>query len=79
MENLKMWLIATSSGRPIQDIARDLEKAGLVDVKVLEEIECISGSANEKIVNKLLEVPGVIDLTPDTPVDIGTPDADITW
>jgi hypothetical protein len=79
MAKAKTWIITTSSDRPIRDIAKDLADAGLTRSKVLKEIGCITGSAGDKTVAKLRKVRGVVDVSPDVPVDVGPPDSSKTW
>ena len=79
MSKSKVWIITTSGDRPIVDIAKDLADAGLIGGQILAEIGSITGSAGDKVVAKLRKVPGVIDVSPDTPVDVGPPDSPDTW
>ena len=75
----KGWIVATSGDRPIREIAKDLADAGLAVGQVLEEIGSITGSADAKVVAKLRKVRGVVDVSPDTPIDIGPPGGRETW
>ena len=75
----KTWIITTGGKRPITDIAKDLAKAGLKRKKVLKEIGSITGAADDKAVKKLRLIPGVVDVSPDSPIDIGPPDSSVTW
>ncbi len=79
MAEAKSWIIAISGDRPIQDIAKDLTDAGLIGVQVLEEINVITGKAEDKAIVKLRKVRGVVDVSPDMPVDVGPPDSPNTW
>jgi hypothetical protein len=79
MAETKSWIIATSGDRPIQDIAKDLAEAGLRGAQVLEEINVITGKATDKVLGKLRKVRGVADVSSDMPIDVGPPDAPITW
>ena len=79
MPDTKGWIVTTSSDRKIADIATDLKKAGFAVGHVLEEVGSITGSAAEDTVTKLRAIPGVVDVTPDTPIDIGPPDSGDTW
>ncbi len=78
MSNPKDWVITISGDRPIHDIAKDLAAAGLTKGQVLEDIGCITGSADESVAPALGKIPGVVDVTPDVPVDIGPPGAKIS-
>jgi len=75
----KQWIVTTAADRPIREIARDLERAGLSVASVNDEIQSISGRASEGVVEQLRRVSGVVDVSPDTPIDIGPPDAPETW
>jgi len=79
MAKAKKWIITTSSDRSIHEIAKDLADAGLTGSQVLEAIGSITGSAGDKAVAKLRKVRGVVDVSPDFPVDLGPPDSADTW
>ncbi len=70
---LTNWIITTDGDRPVADIARDLERAGLAASQVLGEIGCILGSADDSCADALRAVRGVIDVAPDIGIDIGPP------
>ncbi len=72
------WIITTDGDRPVADIARDLERAGLAVTLVLDEIGCILGSADDGCLQALTAVRGVIDVAPDIGIDIGPPGSDIS-
>ena len=75
----KTWIVTTSPGRPIDEVARDLAKAGLGRRQVLKEIGSIVGSANDDAVARMRSVRGVAAVEPETPIDIGPPDSPTTW
>ena len=79
MTEQKGWIVTTSSDRPIKDIESDLRKAGFSVGHVLAEIGSITGAAADETVTKLRSIPGVIDVSPDAPIDIGPPDSGETW
>lgn len=79
MAETKPWIITISPDRPMRDIAKDLANAGLIGAKILKEIGSITGSATDKTVIKLRKVRGVVDVSPDMPVDVGPPDSPNTW
>jgi hypothetical protein len=75
----KQPLVITVSGdRPIQDVANDLRVAGLDVDQVLEFTGTVTGSAPPQTAERLRGVPGVADVSPDNPVDIGPPGAPIS-
>jgi hypothetical protein len=75
----KSWIVTTSSERPIGEITSDLEEAGFSVGQVLEEINSITGAAADTAVAKLRSIKGVVDVAPDTPIDIGPPGSSETW
>jgi hypothetical protein len=79
MAEHKGWIVTTSSDRPIKDIESDLKKAGFSVGHVLAEIGSITGAAADDTVTKLRSIPGVVDVSPDSPIDIGPPDSGETW
>lgn len=73
----KQSLIITTSGkRSIKDVARDLKDAGFDVEQVLEEINVVTGKGSAP--DKLRSVKDVVDVSEDTPVDIGPPGAPIS-
>jgi hypothetical protein len=79
MANEKKWIVTTEGDRPIQDIAKELADAGFKDIQVLEEVGSITGSANDEAAAKLRKVRGIVDISKDSPVDIGPPGSKETW
>lgn len=79
MADTKGWIITTSDERPIREITDDLTKAGFSVGHVMEEIGSISGAAAEDTLSTLRSIRGVVDISPDTPIDIGPPDSETTW
>jgi len=73
------WIITTSADRSIRDIATDLKKAGFNVGHVLEEVGSITGAAAEETIARLRKIKGVVDVSPDRPIDIGPPGSDHTW
>lgn len=79
MTKPKGWIVTTSSDRPIRDVARDLRNAGFEVGHVLEEVGSITGAGTDDAVKKVRTVKGVVDVSPDAPIDIGPPDSTDTW
>lgn len=75
----KQWIVTTSTDRPVRDVAKDLTAAGFAVADVYPEIQSISGTANDEAMARVRKVGGVIDVSPDQPVDIGLPDSPETW
>ncbi len=72
--------VGTCSGeRDLAQVAEDLSARGLRLDQTLSEIGVIVGDAPDEVVEDLRSVPGVSDVSPDQPIDIGPPDAPTTW
>ncbi len=75
----KTWLVTTSGDRPLSEVKKDVAKTGFTIGEVLGEIGIITGSGGDAVARKLRSIPGVADVSPDTPIDIGPPDEPVTW
>jgi hypothetical protein len=75
----RTWIITTSSDRPIADIGRDLASAGVSRRRVLKDVGSIIVSAKATSIPKLRAIRGVVDVAPDTAINIGPPDSSMTW
>lgn len=79
MPAIAFWIITISDDQPINEIASRLSAEGLTIREVLEEIGCITGSADDVTAERLKKIKGVVDIAPDMQLDIGPPGADETW
>lgn len=79
MPTIALWIITISEDQSINEIASRLSDEGLSIRDVLEEIGCITGSADDVTAERLRKVKGVVDIAPDMQLDIGPPGADETW
>jgi hypothetical protein len=79
MSQKEKWIITTSGDRSLDEIKKDLIDSGFDVDQVLDQIGCITGEASDAIAHQLRNIPGVVDVSPDEPIDIGPPDADVTW
>ncbi|RUR28913.1 hypothetical protein ELY33_13320 [Vreelandella andesensis] len=79
MANIELWIVTVSSDQSINEIANRLSAEGLTIRDVLEEIGCITGSADNVTVERLKEIKGVVDITPDIQIDMGPPGNEKTW
>lgn len=77
-EEKRSLVITTSGNRSVHDVANDLKDAGFEVEDVLEAINVVTGKASADQRDKLRSVNDVVDVSEDTPVDIGPPDAKIT-
>lgn len=78
-ETQKKWIITTSDEHPLADVEKNLTEMGFNVEQSYAEIGSISGSVDEEAVEKLRSVPGVVDISPEEPIDIGPPDSPETW
>ena len=79
MAGQKGWIVTTSPARAIEDIAGDLRSAGFSVGRVLAEIGSITGAAAEETIVRLRAIAGVVDVSPDRPIEIGLPDSGDAW
>ena len=73
------WVVTTSSDRPIGDVAKELSAAGFKVDQKLEAIGVITGTGDQKAVDKARAVRGVSDVSAQPKVDIGPPGSSDTW
>ena len=79
MSAKRSWVVTASGDRSIDDLEKRLTDAGFTVDQVLGEIGCITGTATDAVAERLRTLPGVADVSPETKIDIGPPDAPITW
>jgi hypothetical protein len=60
-----------SGDRPIDEVASDMAAAGFVIDQILGAIGIITGSATDAVAETVRAIPGVDEVSPDQPVDIG--------
>jgi hypothetical protein len=79
MASNQRWIITVSTARPISEIAADLTAAGLQLDDTLDQVGVIVGTAPADRTDRFRAIPGVVDVSPETQVDIGPPDSPHTW
>lgn len=79
MPQSKRFIVTTDGERPVKDVAKDLREKGFSVDQILDEIGCITGSADESTMEKVRKVRGVTDVSPEGEINIGPPDAPATW
>lgn len=80
MSESKKWVVTTSGERSLSEVKKSLKKAGFTVDQVLDEIGCITGTGSDEVATRLRGLPGVADVSPEAPpVNIGPPDAPVTW
>jgi len=73
------WIITTDGTRKPADLKKDLASAGLNVTEVFSEIGSLKGTAEESSLARIKQVKGVVDVSPDAPVDVGPPGGQETW
>jgi hypothetical protein len=73
------WIVTTTGERSLDEIADDLARVGFAKRHRQSEIGIIAGAASSDVISRQREIPGVADVSPDHEVDIGPPDAPVTW
>ena len=79
MSKNKKWIVTAAGDRPLRDVAKKLTENGFVVGQVLDEIGCITGTADDDKIERIRAIPGVADVSPDAAIDMGPPDAPVTW
>lgn len=79
MEKIELWIVTISSDQSIKEIATRLSAEGLTIRDVLEEIGCITGSADIATADRLKSIEGVVDIAPDMQIEVGPPGSEETW
>ncbi len=79
MTERSSWVVTTSGSLAVSDVARTLTKHGFVVEQMLDAVGVITGRCAASRVDALRELPGVSDISPDTPVDVGPPDSPDVW
>jgi hypothetical protein len=79
MTGRKRWIVTLSGQRPLGEVRTALESAGFEIENVLDIVGVITGTWAGASVSPLAEIEGVADVSPDSDVDIGPPDAPSTW
>lgn len=74
----RTWIVTASGERPFGDVVRDLRASGFDVRQELTEVGVAVGSVPEAALDAVRRIPGVGDVSPDQPVDIGPPDGDVS-
>ncbi|MGI4884744.1 MAG: hypothetical protein ACRYFR_07260 [Janthinobacterium lividum] len=73
----KHWLVTASGEHPLREVEQHLTAAGFAVGQVLAEIGVITGAASDEVARRARALPGVADVSPDSPVDLDPPDAPV--
>ena len=79
MPDKPTWIVTTSGERPLAEVAAALTKVGFDVGAVLAEIGVITGRCAKGKVAALRALPGVAEVAPDAPVNIGPPGSPQNW
>ncbi len=69
----RLWIVITDRTRPIRDVIRELAHAGFEVGHVLETMGGITGSAEDQAVEQIRKVRGVVNIWPDTCLEVDPP------
>ncbi|MER7010252.1 hypothetical protein ABT324_02330 [Saccharopolyspora sp. NPDC000359] len=76
---LRRWVVTVASGRALTDVASALAGHGFTDMQLHDQIGVIVGAAEEDVADDARAVSGVLDVSPEGQVDVGPPDAPLSW
>lgn len=79
MTEQQRWVVTLSGDRPLADLRADLAGAGFTVEHELTEVGVVTGRAAGEAAAKVRAIPGIADMSPDTPIDIGPPGSPKTW
>ncbi|WP_165963524.1 hypothetical protein [Hymenobacter radiodurans] len=75
----KRWTVTMSGEKPLSEVTKHLRETGFDVDQVLDVIGCVTGTANDDVAARLRKLPGVAAVEAEPGIDIGPPDAPITW
>jgi len=79
MVELKKWVVTLSNERSPEEVHSALTRAGMKVEQMLTEIGVVTAAGDDSCAERARQVPGVADVTPDKPIDIGPPGSRDTW
>lgn len=74
----RTWIVTATGQRPFDDVVRDLRASGFDVQQELTEVGVAIGFVPDTALDAVRRIPGVGDVSPDQPVDIGPPDEDVS-
>lgn len=72
------FVVTVSGEHGIEKVTRELKAKGFEVDQVMDAIGVVTGSAHPDDVARMRKIPGVKDVSSDTPVDIGPPGSPIS-
>ena len=78
MPDTTKWIVTTSGNPPLQDVARQLSGAGFAIEQVLDGSDALQGRPVRTWLRRCAR-SRVADVSPEQSIDIGPPDAPVTW
>ena len=73
------WVVTLAGGHDSGTVAAALHAEGFEVVQSLDAIGVLTGRSSSEVAEKARAIPGVADVSPETPIDIGPPDSPDTW
>ena len=78
MTDRSKWVVTTSGKLPFAEVHAALAAAEFQTDQALEAIGVFTGTSDDGVIRKVRDLPGVADVSPDTPIDVGPPDAPVS-
>jgi hypothetical protein len=75
----KKWVVTLSQDRSASEVERALAETGLEIELSLAAIGVLTALGDDACAERARRVPGVADVAPDEPIDIGPPGSPDTW
>lgn len=79
MATTKKWVVTLSNEKSVDDMSRELAKTGFTIDQVLDQIGCITGSGSDEVAQTIRKIPGVVDVSPETTIQLPPSDESVTW
>jgi hypothetical protein len=79
MAEQKKWVVTLSKERSPEEVRKALTEAGMKVEQMLAEIGVVTAAGDDSCAERARHVPGVADVAPDQPIDIGPPGSPDTW
>ena len=73
------WIITVKEGTNIQELTKKITLEGFKVDQVMDQIGCITGSADLKIIQKIRPFDEIVDISQNSSISLGDSDSSITW
>jgi len=79
VSDIRNWVVTLAAGDDAAKVASSLERAGFEIDQQMSEIGVITGRSNHEVAERARNLPGVADIAPESPIDIGPPGSPESW